>query len=173
MYDHTIKKLPFENKRFHWKKIGLSSKKINNSNMKTLNELLKENGHLNQKNMILKIDIESNEWDIFQELPIKTLKQFKYIIGEFHFSYKNKDKYLNLLKKIEKTHQIFHLHCNNCATKLIDFYGYRICSYLEISFVQKKGYHFYKFNSTFPIDGIDYKNCKTKRDFNYLLNAFK
>ena len=99
MYDHTIKKLPFENKRFHWKKIGLSSKKINNSNMKTLNELLKENGHLNQKNMILKIDIESNEWDIFQELPIKTLKQFKYIIGEFHFSYKNKDKYFKFIKK--------------------------------------------------------------------------
>ena len=36
--------------------------------MKTLKELLTENGHLTQQNMILKIDIESSEWNVFQEL---------------------------------------------------------------------------------------------------------
>jgi hypothetical protein len=28
MYDHTINKLPFENSKFHWKKIGLCGKKL-------------------------------------------------------------------------------------------------------------------------------------------------
>lgn len=39
MYDHTINKLPFENPKFHWKKIGLTGRKIKNHNLKTLREL--------------------------------------------------------------------------------------------------------------------------------------
>lgn len=172
MYDHTISGLPFQNKKFHWKKMGLSSEFTANSNMKTLKELLTENGHLTQQNMILKIDIESSEWNVFQELTPDIIKQFKLIVGEFHFSLTNKNKYLNILKKIEITHQIIHLHCNNCGNLILDYYGYNLCSLLEITFVQKKDYQFSKFNSSFPLEGIDYKNCKNKKDFNYLLNSF-
>ena len=113
MYDHTIKNLPFQNKRFHWKKIGLIGKKINNNEMKTLEELIIENGHLNENNMILKMDIENSEWNVFEEINDKILKQFKYIVGEFHFSKKYESIYSSVFKKLNKTHQIFHLHCNN------------------------------------------------------------
>ena len=58
MYDHTIRGLPFENPRFHWNKIGLEGSNTNDSNLKTLPELLKENGHSEEINMILKLDIE-------------------------------------------------------------------------------------------------------------------
>ena len=85
MYDHTIKSLPFENQRFHWKKIGLSGANINNTNLKTLPELLKENGHYKEKDMILKFDIESNEWPVFENLPINILNQFKYIVPYIFF----------------------------------------------------------------------------------------
>ena len=86
MYDHTIKRLPYENKRFHWKKIGLTDK-IGKENMKTLSELIKENRHTDEKNMILKIDIEGEEWNIFNNISIEILTQFKYILAEFHFNY--------------------------------------------------------------------------------------
>lgn len=42
MYDHTIKSLPYNNKKFHWKKIGISGKKNNNKFLKSLEELLKK-----------------------------------------------------------------------------------------------------------------------------------
>ena len=51
MYDHTINKLSFENSKFHWKKIGLSGRNIND-NMKTLPDLIEENGHSNEKNKV-------------------------------------------------------------------------------------------------------------------------
>lgn len=76
MYDHTIDKLPFENPKFHWKKIGLTGRNMNKNNMKTLPELIKDNGHSNEKNMILKMDIESYEWEVFQYLPINNMRQF-------------------------------------------------------------------------------------------------
>ena len=78
--------------------------------MKTFSELIKENGHSKEDNMILKIDIESYEWEVFQYLPLNILKQFKYIVGEFHLNEKNELLYYNILKKIKETHQIFHIH---------------------------------------------------------------
>ena len=52
MYDHVINKLPFENPKFHWKKIGLTGSITNRNNMKTLSELIFSNGHSKEKNKI-------------------------------------------------------------------------------------------------------------------------
>ena len=49
MYDHTINKLPYENDKFHWKKIGLGVNSIKDNNLLSLEEMLKENGHLQEK----------------------------------------------------------------------------------------------------------------------------
>ena len=66
MYDHTIEKLPFQHKKFHYFKIGLSRYSNSSQNLKSLEEILVQNGHLKKKNMILKIDIEYNEWESFR-----------------------------------------------------------------------------------------------------------
>ena len=170
MYDHTIDKLPFENSKFHWEKIGLCGKNIS-ENMTTLPELIKENGHSNKENMILKLDIESYEWDALQDLPFNILRKFKYIVGEFHIFNSDEYQYYNILKKIQVTHQIFHIHCNNCGG-FIDFNGLKICNLLEISFIQKKGYNFTIDNNYYPIEGLDIKNCKNRGDLNYIINLF-
>ena len=170
MYDHTINKLPFENTRFHWKKLGLISLKSKNDIFKTLPELLIENGHIKENNMILKLDIESAEWDIFRKLSINIIKKFKFIVGEFHFRDKNKYLQLKIIQKINKTHQIFHLNCNNCASSIINFDKYKLCSLLEISFANKADYKFDEFKETFPINGINSKNCENRNDLNSLLN---
>ena len=49
MYDHTTRKLPYPNPRFHFHKIGLTGKNNNNPNLKYLEDILRENGHLNEK----------------------------------------------------------------------------------------------------------------------------
>ena len=172
MYDHTIEKLPFQNKRFHWKKIGLTDKFGKEDNKKTLYELIKENGHSNIKNMILKIDIEGEEWKIFNDISTDILTQFKYIIVEFHFSDKIAENYLKVFTKINISHQIFHLHCNN-AGPLIYFDNNIICSLLEISFIIKENNNFINNNDFFPIKNIDNKNILEKIDINLFLNIYQ
>ena len=169
MYDHTIEKIPIKNSKLHWKKIGISGMITKNDNMKTLPELIKENGHLNEKNMILKIDVESFEWDVFQYLPINTLKQFKFIVGEFNFFPHKNYNYYFILKRLLSTHQIFHIHCNNLG-RIIILNGYIICSSLEISYIQKKGVKFTIDTSHYPIKNLDYKNNPKNSDINYILN---
>ena len=51
-----------------------------------------ENGHLNEKNMILKIDVEYSEWEALYDISEDILKHFKYILLEFHF-WKNETIY--------------------------------------------------------------------------------
>ena len=172
MYDHTIKELPFIVPKFHWKKIGLSEKNEGNNNMKTMNEIIKENGHMNEKNMILKMDIEGAEWKIFKSLEPEILIKFKYIVVEFHFSNKIIANYLEVLKKINQTHQIFHLHCNNFCS-FVNLEGYNICSALEISYTIRENNEFIKSSDFFPIKNIDAKNIKNKDEMNLFLNMYQ
>ena len=71
-------------------------------NIQTLEDMLKEIGHLNEKNMILKIDVEVAEWNSFKDLSELTLLQFKYLVFEYHFFKNDLLLYFNVLKKYIK-----------------------------------------------------------------------
>ena len=171
MYDHTIEKLPFSNLKFHWKKVGITDQKGIKNNMKTLSELIKDNGHINENNIILKMDIEGSEWDIFNNIREDILLQFKYILVEFHFRDEFKSIYSKVFKKLNKSHQIFHLHCNNCCP-IINFDGYMICSALEVSYIIKANNTFIPNLDSFPVKNIDYVNVKEQLDINFFLNMY-
>ena len=140
--------------------------------MKTLSELIKENRHIDEKNMILKIDIEGGEWNIFNNISTDILTQFKYILVEFHFNYNIAKNYLKVLSKLNISHQIFHLHCNNGGS-LIYFDGNIICSAFEISYIIKDNNTFINNRDFFPIKNIDYKNGENRPDFNLFLNMYQ
>ena len=59
MYDYTIDSLPFQNIKFHWKKIGIAGKSSKEKNLKTLEELL------------LKLDVSNWEWESLVNLETK------------------------------------------------------------------------------------------------------
>ena len=155
MYDHTINYLPYENEKFHWKKIGLCGKNEKKKNFKNLEDLITENGHTNEKNMILKIDIEHDEWQSLIDIKEDILNQFKYIIIEYHFKdeifYKNDNLYYNVLKKISKTHQSFYVRCNIDRSKKINFGNNRICQLLEVSYIIKKDNIFKEDKNIYPM----------------------
>ena len=85
----------------------------------TLTEMLKQNGHLNETNMILKIDCEGAEWEAYNDLSEEFLSKFKYIVGEFHWFKKNMknpkkaELIIIVFKKLNKTHQVFYKHYHN------------------------------------------------------------
>ena len=162
MYDHTINSLPFENPKFHWKKIGICGVGSKNPDMKNLEELIIENGHTNEKDMILKMDIEHWEWEAIINLKESTLNQFKYITLEFHFrdekEYKNHNIYYRVIKKLSQTHQAFYFRCNGDRSKKINFGVNRICHIMEVSYVIKTGNSFRKDGTIYPIYKFDYSS---------------
>ena len=173
MYDHTINSLPFNNSKFHWKKIGISGKNQKNKQLKSLEELIIENGHSLEKNMILKIDVEHCEWNSLKDVSNDILSQFKYIAIEFHFRSNQNDTklYYEVLKKFQKSHQVFYLRCHGRHI-IVTFGNNRICKYLEVSYIIKKDNQFSKDESIYPIFEFDFtgpvKNGKTEMNLNIL-----
>lgn len=162
MYDHTIEKLPYENQKFHWKKIGLGGNSEKNKNIQTLGDMIIENGHQKENNMILKMDIESAEWNSLNDISEKILIQFKYILIEFHFTDDKPKLYYNVLKKLYKTHQPFYVNCcpySNAYT----FGNNKICQAIEVSYVIREKNIFTKDETIYPIQEFSYGN---NSDFN-------
>jgi hypothetical protein len=61
--------------------------------------MLKENGHLNEKNMIFKMDVEGAEWETLKDTPEDVLLQFKYLAFEYHFGEEYYPFFYDVLKK--------------------------------------------------------------------------
>ena len=171
MYDHTINKLAYENPKFHFHRIGITGKNKNNPMLKSLEDILKENGHLNEKDMILKVDVEYAEWESFIDFPEELLKKFRFLLFEFHFNEKNLDIYAKVLSKLSKYHQAFYVHCVNCGN-VVQIGDIRICSALEVSYIIKEGHEFEIDDSIYPIPEFDTK-CDPNRVLDFNDNIFK
>lgn len=142
MYDHTIEQLPETRKNFIWFKIGISGE-INSDTpeLKTLEQLLHENEHDNLNNMLLKMDVEGAEWDVFCNTTSNVLSKFSQIVVELHniTSLENHTKIVKALENINKTHVPINVHGNNWC-------GYEIgnmCSIphtIEVTYINKYTY---------------------------------
>jgi len=155
MYDHTIDSLPYNNTKFHWSKIGICGNNERTEILKTLDDLIKLNGHTFEKNMLLKIDVEGWEWNSMNDLSEDILRQFKYILIEYHFFDPLKEElYYNVIKKIHKSHQPFYFRCQDRPN--IAPIRNRICRFLEVSYIIREGNKFDKDDSIYPIFEFDY-----------------
>ena len=190
MYDPFIKGLDFSQynlnnsqdfknnadyyqKKLHFFKIGITGSKKQN-NMKTLQEILNDNGHSNEKDMILKMDVEGSEWDSLNELSEDFLKKFKYITLELHLGNKPSELEIkiNVLKKLSKFHQVIFIRFNN-AGELIEFGHNKIGSLIEISYMLKKGNTFVRDSLVYPLKEMNFKNLIGRPDIDYDLNIYK
>jgi hypothetical protein len=174
MYDHTIDVLPYNDmyhsdKHFHFFKTGICGKNNNSENLKTFEQLLKINGHENEKNIILKIDTEGAEWDSLPDVSEETMERCNQIAVEFHWLKQmiNDEKYkkiCDLLKKINKTHQSVHIHaCNFDSYEIIN--GVPIPNVIEVAYARKSNHKFTKNYKCYPIKGLDKPNTPIREDY--------
>jgi hypothetical protein len=186
LFDHTVDGINTNNKDFHFVQEGLSYKKLSHFN--TLENHIRQFGDENVPHKNLKIDIEWNEWKVFEELSDKTLRSFDQIICEFHtipVQYKDSHspyftefhkqvyaqinnlmfaRYTKVMDKILNWYCIFHAHINN-SLPLVEVNGLKIPSLVELSLVNRQSITMARLpaKSRFPQDGLDYPN-KTDRD---------
>lgn len=161
MYDHTIKKLPYNHKNFHFNKVGiLGNPNDSCSNMKTMSELIEINGHSENKNLILKMDVEGWEWEFLTYSSEPTLEQFSQIVFEFHdlTNPSMANKIIPALQKLNNTHQLVHIHANNLhpAIYLADT---MLPPVLETTYLRRSDFNFTESKRFFP-QKIDVQNTK-------------
>ena len=169
MYDHTIDGLPEQNARFHWSKFGIADGVTHDDRLKDLEELISRNGHENQRDMILKMDVEGAEWGFFERVKSETLSQFSQMTFEFH-EVLNADytqRILSGLRKINETHQLIHLHANNYCSNYFTAGGKNFCSSLETSYVLRDKYKLRQdYDVSLPLK-VDMPNRKTAPEIEF------
>ena len=119
----------------------------------------------NHNKVVLKIDIEGDEYKILNDIN-KNSKRIFFLLIEFHNVHKNLIKIRNFIKKSD--FKIIHIHANNYGG--IDKNG--IPKVIELSMLNSKKIKINKILSKrkYPIIDLDYKNLKRREDIKIEFN---
>ena len=163
MYDMTIDGLPLESEVFHFFKEGIGGRKDVEKSLDTLENFINRNGHENNHDMILKMDVEGAEWDFLENVSSSTLNQFEQLVFEFHDltspkTFEEMDRTLNLIDKINLTHTLVHLHGNNCGHYInVENIGV-IPDVLELTYLRTENHKFHDDKEIFLPTHLDTPN---------------
>ena len=139
MIDYTVDHPPVNHELFDFEKLFLSD--TNEENKISLDKWIENKIPNYDEDLLLQMDIEGSEFDIFNNIPDEYLQKFRIIVVEFHFLnnliLKNKfEKINNSFQKLFKFFYIVHAHPNN-AGMLTEFHDMIIPNTLEITFIRK------------------------------------
>ena len=118
MFDHTVDAPPKDNSNFEFHKIGLSATETESESLLTLESMVRLYAPAEEKGIVLKVDVEGDEWGALDVVKSETLRLFSQIAIEFHGFCEvnsNFEQKKRVLEKLNSTHKCIHFHCNNYA----------------------------------------------------------
>jgi hypothetical protein len=104
------------------------------------------NGHAapDDDNLVLKMDIEGEEWDVLDALEAGVLDRFRQIVCEFHdfrrvVKAEWRNRALRIFNKLNSSHAVVHIHGNNFRP-MISIVDILIPDVIELTFVRRRSY---------------------------------
>ena len=153
-FDHTVDGPPVaDNPHFVFAKKRISTE--TGPDTETLPSLLRRFDKGAKPNIILKIDIECDEWAIFDQLSPEIVSRFPQIVGEFHFfegfsaDPRCRRLITRVLKKLTDSYAVVHIHANSWG----DFHTFNNIAFpnvLELTFANRGLYPLSETNEKFP-----------------------
>jgi hypothetical protein len=172
-FDHTVDAPITDNPRliFTRKKISAEAGPDSESLSSLIKRHDKRDAH---PNILLKIDIENDEWAVFDATPSELLSRFSQIVGEFHYfegfsDLRCRRLFTRVLKKLTNAYAVVHLHANNCAgsSNVANVFFPNV---LEITFANRNIYRLAETDETFP-GPLDAPNDPSRPDLH--LGSFR
>jgi len=129
---------------------------------------------LDAPDLILKIDIEGCEWDVFDHATDAALSKLAQIICEFHdLSHLTdpvfRSRAQRVLEKLDKHFAPVHVHANNFG-RLCNVANIPLPDVLEVTFASRCRYSFTQSTETFPTP-LDMPNLPQVADI--MLGSFR
>ena len=166
-FDHTVSGPPNLHPNFRFEKKRIIASGSETSTATTLSSILTHLGEVDPSSLILKIDIDHDEWEVFEKISAKELSGFSQIICEFHcFSRVIEDNWFarakSVLEKLHSRFEVVHLHANNYA-RLISIGNVPFCESLEVTYGSRDRYTFGPLEQVIPTN-IDAPNDPNRPD---------
>lgn len=140
MFDHTIERLPVGHANFHFSRECLGAANDEAAAICILDHLIRRHDHAGRSDLILKMDIEGAELDIFPAVSRETLRHFRQIVFEVHGLLGLGDpafraRFVAALSSINSDFTLFHVHANNYGNiGFVD--GFAVADVIELSYVR-------------------------------------
>lgn len=154
-YDGSIETLPAphaDNPAFRFHRLFICGRPRPESAYRTLSELIAENGHGEERDMILKMDIEGAEWEVLAALSRPDLTRFRQIALELHLRAEDMGRlpaFSSLLRRLARTHQAVHVHANNNGGA-VRFNEEPFWYFIEVSYMRRDGLRFAPCEARYP-----------------------
>jgi hypothetical protein len=97
---------------FHEECVGSGAASIDNRQYDSLTSQIAKNGD-GGKHLLVKMDVESTEWDAFAATPDSTFENIDQLVVEFHEL--DDSRYVRVIEKLKKNFYIANVHFNNYA----------------------------------------------------------
>jgi hypothetical protein len=152
-FDHTVFGPPMKHALFRFQPIRLGVEPGRQPLTDTLAHLVETNSTPGQ-DLILKVDIEEDEWEVFAVVAPEILKSFRQIVCEFHAFHKVADpvwrqRAIRTFACLTQYHQVVHLHRNSIMPFVITD-EVQVPMVMEITFARKDSYRFSEIQESFP-----------------------
>lgn len=158
LYDHTIAppqpKLP---ERIVFHKEGLHGSQQPEMDS-FFNHLVKNGDNTPHNQILLKLDAEGAEYDLFNGNDISKFSEIRAMVIEFHNLIERMDNFTKVITNLKEYFDIIHIHPNNSGRRL-NFQGFEFPDIPEFTLLNKK------FNPDsqplyihYPIPNLDYAN---------------
>ena len=137
--DHTVAGLPRDHPRFTFRKKGICGAGEETAELSTLAAHLADLDPYDGP-LLLKMDVEGSEFDVFSTLDASVLERFEQIVIEIHWLENLGDrefrrKFVRTLQTINSLFTLFHVHANNwCPLVLVE--GFTVAGVLELSYIR-------------------------------------
>jgi hypothetical protein len=115
-----------------------------------IGSIIDQNQHTSH-DIILKCDIEGDEWDLFDAAKPEHLERFEQIIIEFHSLRGMGKRGIRVLENLNRTHQVVHVHGNNYGGYAkVSHFDIVLPSVLEVTYARRSSNEFIKCTESFP-----------------------
>lgn len=152
-FDHTVDAPVTDNARLVFARRRISTEPGPES--ESLPSLIEQyDTHNSRPNILLKIDIDNDEWAVFDKIPPEKLQRFSQIAGEFHYfeglsDIRCRRLFRSVLKKLTDSYAVIHIHANNCAG-VSKFGNLVFPNVMEITFANRSLYSFVETDESYP-----------------------
>jgi hypothetical protein len=152
-FDHTVDAPITDNARLIFAKKRISSEV--GPETESLSSLVGRHDRRHPRpNILLKIDIETEEWAVFDTTPPEILDRFTQIVGEFHYLQGFSDVnwqllFRRVLQKLSYAYGVVHVHANNYGG-FSSVANVIFPNVLEITFANRSMYSFVETDEMFP-----------------------
>jgi Methyltransferase FkbM domain len=158
-FDHTIDRGPIDHPLITFHKVAAAS--VDAPGALSLDSIVKRHLAGCDRRVILKIDIEGHEWEVFKAASLATLDRFAQIVCEFHLlQHIGEPGYTEMfrlvLDKLRHHFEVVHVHGNN-SWPLVNVSNVALPALLEVTFANRRHYQFAETNEVFPT-AIDQPN---------------